>query len=134
MLLLVGHHLNCKRDFDDSGGEIAHSRVGFDMHFDDDENYKIRDYDMDGIYFVRVAVHEIGHILGLAHNDRSESIMYPIYQTSSGAELELGTSDRRALQQVSYESCSSLLIVFLVRFPNMAMAIIIIENDRFPSA
>jgi len=97
-------HLNCNRSFDGSGGEIAHSQIGMSMHFDDDENYKIKDYETDGIYFLRVAVHEIGHVLGLPHNDKRESIMFPIYQTSFGKELELGTFDRRALQKVGVDT------------------------------
>lgn len=32
--------MTCDRPFDGSGGEIAHSWAGGDIHFDDDENFQ----------------------------------------------------------------------------------------------
>ena len=74
------------------------------MHFDDDENFKsIRSDNQDGLYLLRVAVHEIGHVLGLAHKSRSYSIMYAYYhglEMSHHDEIELGWEDRKAIQNI----------------------------------
>ncbi|XP_045190503.1 matrix metallopeptidase-21-like [Mercenaria mercenaria] len=98
----TGAHQNCKRDFDGHGGEIAHSFSTGNMHFDDDEFFKtMRSFTSDGIYLLRVAVHEIGHVLGLMHTNKKYSIMYAIYEKeNSGPEFELGWEDRKAVQRV----------------------------------
>ncbi|KAL8623615.1 hypothetical protein ACOMHN_051057 [Nucella lapillus] len=97
-----GSHQNCEHDFDGNGGEIAHSQHAGDMHFDDEENFKsIGAYTPDGIYLLRVAVHEIGHVLGLAHTNRSQSIMYAIYHgTEHSPEFELSRQDRTEIQKI----------------------------------
>ncbi|XP_050396044.1 matrix metallopeptidase-21 [Patella vulgata] len=97
-----GAHGNCQQDFDGNGGEVAHSWVGGNMHFDDDENYKsIRTYRHDGIYLLRIAVHEIGHVLGLSHTNKSFSIMYAIYnKLNSKPSFELNPLDRKAVQAI----------------------------------
>lgn len=98
----TGAHQNCKRDFDGNGGEIAHSFSTGNMHFDDDEYFKtMRSFSSDGIYLLRVAVHEIGHVLGLMHTNKKYSIMYAIYEKeNSGPDFELGWEDRKAVQRV----------------------------------
>jgi len=46
-------------------------------------------------------VHEIGHVLGLLHNERGESIMYPIYVNPAMYDsFELAHDDRRAVQNI----------------------------------
>ena len=75
------------------------------MHFYDEEEYKSIESltaEKDGIYLLRVAVHEIGHVLGLAHSDQTHSIMYAIYHQSSidpDKEFELSWGDRKAVQK-----------------------------------
>lgn len=97
-----GSHQNCEHDFDGNGGEIAHSWNAGNMHFDDEENFKsIRSYSRDGIYLLRVAVHEIGHVLGLSHTNKSYSIMYAIYHAEElTPEFELTWDDRHDIQTI----------------------------------
>ena len=64
------------------GGVLAHAfypRKG-KLHFDDDEDYTKDTY--VGINLLYVAVHELGHILGIKHADNSleDAVMYALYK------------------------------------------------------
>ncbi|OCT71612.1 hypothetical protein XELAEV_18034590mg [Xenopus laevis] len=97
-----GRHLGCSRAFDGSGQEFAHAWFLGDIHFDDDEHFTAPSSE-HGISLLKVAAHEIGHVLGLSHIHRVGSIMQPNYiPQDSGFELDL--SDRRAIQNL-YGSC-----------------------------
>ena len=52
--------------------------IGGDVHFDDDEDYRIGT--PEGTDLLWVATHEIGHSLGLEHSNQLGAIMYPWYQ------------------------------------------------------
>uniref|UniRef100_A0A2K6KI37 Matrix metalloproteinase-21 n=1 Tax=Rhinopithecus bieti TaxID=61621 RepID=A0A2K6KI37_RHIBE len=97
-----GRHLGCPRAFDGSGQEFAHAWHLGDIHFDDDEHFTPPTSDM-GISLLKVAVHEIGHVLGLPHTYRTGSIMQPNYIPQEPA-FELDWSDRKAIQKL-YGSC-----------------------------
>lgn len=70
--------------FGGPGGQLAHTfypvpvnaeTIAGDMHFDADESWGVgKDTD---IY--TVALHEIGHVLGLSHSDNPADVMYPYY-------------------------------------------------------
>nr|XP_023415585.1 matrix metalloproteinase-21 [Loxodonta africana] len=97
-----GRHLGCPRVFDGSGQEFAHAwRLG-DVHFDDDEHFTPPASDT-GISLLKVAVHEIGHVLGLPHTYRTGSVMQPNYIPQEPA-FELDWSDRKAIQKL-YGTC-----------------------------
>ncbi|XP_075468402.1 matrix metalloproteinase-21 [Ascaphus truei] len=97
-----GRHLGCTRAFDGSGQEFAHAWFLGDIHFDDDEHFTAPSSE-NGISLLKVAVHEIGHVLGLSHIHRTGSIMQPNYiPQESGFELDW--SDRKAIQKL-YGSC-----------------------------
>jgi hypothetical protein len=76
--------------FDDQGGPegntLAHAffpptcggaHAG-DLHFDEAETW-IDDPSGSGILLLQVAIHEIGHLLGLSHSDDNSAIMFAFY-------------------------------------------------------
>ena len=77
----------CKQDHGDgfsfhgAGGVLAHGfypgpGIGGDLHFDAEENWTDQETPPGHNLFV-VAVHGIGHCLGLTHSQSADSIMYP---------------------------------------------------------
>lgn len=58
------------------------------------------------VFFLQVAVHEIGHVLGLPHLLRPGSVMHPYY-SPTGSTVELDSEDRRAIQQLYGEGRGS---------------------------
>ncbi|KAM8973559.1 matrix metalloproteinase-21-like [Pelodytes ibericus] len=98
----TGQHLGCSQAFDGVGQQFAHAWYLGDIHFDDDEHF-VGLSSEHGISLLKVAVHEIGHALGLPHINRLGSVMQPNYTPQEG-KFELDWEDRKAVQQ-KYGSC-----------------------------
>ncbi|XP_034777749.2 matrix metallopeptidase-21 [Acipenser ruthenus] len=98
----TGRHLGCTQTFDGAGREFAHAWYLGDIHFDDDEHFTAPNSD-NGISLLKVAVHEIGHVLGLPHIYRTGSIMQPSY-IPQDSDFEIDWLDRKAIQHL-YGGC-----------------------------
>nr|XP_029135327.1 matrix metalloproteinase-21 [Labrus bergylta] len=98
----TGRHLGCNQRFDGTGQEFAHAWFLGDIHFDDDEHFTGPDAG-SGISLLKVAVHEIGHVLGLPHIYRPGSIMQPSYLPQESG-FEVDWMDRKAIQHL-YGGC-----------------------------
>lgn len=66
---------------------------------------------------LQVALHEIGHSLGLRHNNYRVSVMNPIYQPFQKRNIvELSFYDRSKIQQIYGEKIVQLKLLYQLSF------------------
>jgi len=82
--------------FDGPGGVLAHAfypddinseTTAGDVHFDDDETWSVGGAG-DTIDVYSVALHELGHSLGLKHSIDTSAVMYAYYQIVTGLHAD----------------------------------------------
>lgn len=103
MMFARGHHGD-PLPFDGRGNQLAHAfppgttlRSG-DIHFDLAERWSMSsDCPLDKIDLYNLALHEIGHALGLRHNEDMNSIMYPSYL---GPQRHLHEKDVQSIREL----------------------------------
>lgn len=88
--------------FDGKGGVIAHAfgpgrNIGGDTHFDEAEIWTTK---CKGTNLFLVAVHELGHSLGLDHSRDRRAIMFPTYRYVNPNTFQLSADDIRGIQSL----------------------------------
>ncbi|HSE15878.1 MAG TPA: matrixin family metalloprotease [Pyrinomonadaceae bacterium] len=100
--------------FDGPGNVLAHGfypppnggSIAGDLHFDDGETWTTNN-PPTGIDFLSVAIHEIGHTLGLDHSADANAIMFAFY---SGIKQNLAADDINGIRSIyGSQSAKSIL-------------------------
>lgn len=114
--------------------------VAGDVHFREDKNW---DFDVtfaeqpggDRISFFSVALHELGHTLGLGHSDLAEAVMYEFYTSSTGVLSPDDISGIRHIYGVPWKATERPTIDDSDEIPNKCEmsydAIAMIRNELF---
>lgn len=79
-----------------------------DVHFDDEETFTVKNQP-GGVDLNWLALHELGHSLGLEHSSNKRAIMYPIYRGYHPG-LQLHRDDVMGIQQL-YGKCLFNLVL-----------------------
>ena len=89
---------------DGPGKELAHAffplnntGLAGDVHFDDEDTFAVNGG--NGVDLLWLAVHELGHSLGLDHAYRSDSVMFPYYVRYQ-PYLQLHSDDINGIQRL----------------------------------
>lgn len=129
--------------FDGNGGVLAHAFFppplggvfAGHLHFDDDENWTIGN---TGIDLETVALHEIGHLLGIRHSEYSWATMYPYY---TGISRTLSSDDILAIgdlygmpQSITGASAICESVVYGIAKLHSCMNVIWSLNDSYYSS
>ena len=89
----------CRDPFDRQWGTLAHAYYPRDgrLHFDESEHWTVNTN--RGCNLLWVAVHEIGHSLGLKHSNVRGTIMWPTY-SGYNPNMRLHSDDIRGIQSL----------------------------------
>ena len=79
-------------------GQLHCLGLSGDVHFDDAEQFTINI--PTGRNLLWVAVHEIGHSIGLEHSNVRSAIMYPWYRGNGGKDFDLDADDKLGIQNI----------------------------------
>ena len=113
--------LHCWRRTDITDVKNTLAGLSGDAHFDDAERFTTGT--KDGINLDWVALHEIGHSLGLEHSNVRESVMYPWYKGYQGSNIELTNDDILGIRAL-YPGKSNLWLHPLIKISNHCIGFI----------
>lgn len=85
-----------------------------DLHFDDEEMFTVEKSQPGGVDLKWLALHELGHSLGLEHSSQKGAIMYPIY-SGYHPGLHLHRDDILGIQQLYGKLLLHVVFVLLCR-------------------